>query len=223
MGYRQLVDFAILDMMPVQLYTTTDKSIRSILIKDLKEKYRNHDKNKTAIIPELALPRGLARIDVAVVNGVMHGYELKSDFDNLLRLRLQIDAYNLIFDKVTLVVGRKHILEALNAIPNWWGVTVAKEQNNAQDLNLFLIREAEDNPGQDIYTIATMLWKREALELLDKKHIKNQNHCSKEILCKMLVEEYDKDELKEHVRQYLVNRFFNSKWRADEASKRYDD
>jgi len=210
-------------MMPAQLYTTTDKSIRTILLKDLKEKYRNHDKNTTAIIPELALPKGLARIDVAVVNGVMHGYELKSDFDNLLRLRLQIDAYNLIFDKVTLVVGRKHILEALNAIPSWWGVTVAKEQNGAQDLNLFLIREAEDNPEQDIYTIATMLWRREALELLNKKQTKKQKYSSKDIICKTLVETYERDELKDHVKQYLVNRFFNSKWRADEVSKTYDD
>lgn len=210
-------------MMPVQLYTTTDKSIRNILLKDLNEKYKNHDKNKTAIIPELALPRGLARIDVAVVNGIMHGYELKSDFDNLLRLRLQIDAYNLIFDKVTLVVGKKHILEALNAIPSWWGVTVAKEQNNAQDLNLFLIREAEDNPEQDIYTIATMLWRREALELLDKKQVRKQKYSSKEIICKTLVQEYEKEDLKDYVRQYLVNRFFNSAWRAGEASKTYGD
>lgn len=207
--------------MPAQLYTTTDKSIRSILLKNLNEKYKGHD-NHTAIIPELALPRGLARIDVAVVNGVMHGFELKSDFDNLLRLTLQIEAYNLIFDKVTLVVGRKHILEALSAIPNWWGVTVAKAHEDASDLSLFPIREAEDNPEQDIYTIATMLWRREALELLIKKRIENKKYCSKESICKTLVEAYEKEELKDYVRQFLVKRFFNSKWRVDEQSAQYD-
>lgn len=204
-------------MMPVQVYNTTDKLIRDVLLKDLKNKYKDYDQNNTAIISELALPSGIARIDVAVVNGVMHGYELKSDFDNLLRLRLQIDAYNLIFDKVTLVVGRKHILEAMNLIPSWWGITVAKTNNGSDNLSLFSIKDADDNPKQDIFTLSMLLWKSEAYELLRRKDLKVKKNLSKEIVCNKLQDYYEKSELKSEIRKALVKRFFNSSWKVDGA------
>ena len=36
----------------------------------------------TLFISELVLQRGAARIDLAVINGKLHGYEIKSDADN---------------------------------------------------------------------------------------------------------------------------------------------
>lgn len=209
--------------MPISLYDTTDESIRSALIKVLKVKYKNHNLNKTAIIPELALPRGLARIDIAVINGIMHGYELKSDFDSLNRLTSQIEAYNLIFDKVTLVVGKKHIIEAINTVPDWWGIVVAQKLDNSTKLNLLPIREAKVNPKQDIHIITRMLWKQEALNLLTKKNITCKKNFTKESIYNNLIEGYDVKELKGHVRKYLIKRFFNSDWRVDEELRKYGD
>ena len=51
---------------------------------------------------------GTVRIDVAVLNGEMCGYEIKSDRDTLERLPFQIEIYSKEFDKLTLVVGRRH-------------------------------------------------------------------------------------------------------------------
>ena len=48
----------------------------------------------TRVVEELGLRHGLARVDVAVVNGIIHGYELKSDKDNLKRLPHQIQVYS---------------------------------------------------------------------------------------------------------------------------------
>lgn len=56
----------------------------------------------TRIVEELGLRHGLARVDIAVVNGIIYGYELKSDKDNLQRLPHQIEIYNSVLDKVTL-------------------------------------------------------------------------------------------------------------------------
>ena len=56
----------------------------------------------TRIVDELGLRHGIARVDIAVVNGIIHGYELKSDKDNLKRLPHQIQIYGSVLDKVTL-------------------------------------------------------------------------------------------------------------------------
>ncbi|HHY79514.1 MAG TPA: sce7726 family protein, partial [Thermoanaerobacter sp.] len=48
----------------------------------------------TIFVNELDICFGTARIDVAVINGKMHGFEIKSEQDNLERLPAQIEAYN---------------------------------------------------------------------------------------------------------------------------------
>ncbi|HSW88912.1 MAG TPA: sce7726 family protein [Candidatus Saccharimonadales bacterium] len=203
-------------------FSTTDKTIRAVLIQQLGMEYKDH--SKTAIIPEFTLPNGLARIDIAVVNGIMHGYELKSDLDNLFRLKSQMDAYNLIFDKVTLVVGKKHVIEALDLIPQWWGITIAKSLGNAKEPLLIEIRKAEDNPEQDMYTIANLLWKIEALEILSKiNESKNLKSKQKRIICKKLAECLGEQELKDYVREQLIKRSINANFRSVEELKRYDD
>lgn len=192
-------------------FTTTDKSIREVLLTELNKKYaKNH---KTAIIPEFSLPNGAARIDIAVVNGIMHGYELKSDFDNLLRLQRQIEAYSLIFDKVTLVVGKKHLLDAIHFIPSWWGITIAKMTNNAISPILLPIREPAINPEQDINYVVELLWKNEAKDILLNCCKINTEQLLKKDLTNILIDELDHQDLKSIIRKKLVQRFFNSAWR----------
>src|SRR3990167_10801492 len=107
---------------------TNDASIRVVLRENLKDNYQNDP--ETAIFEELGVAHGAARVDIAVVNGIMHGYEVKSDLDTLRRLPEQIEVYNSVFDKMTLVVGKSHLYEAIKIIPDWWGVVVAKVDEN---------------------------------------------------------------------------------------------
>src|SRR6266446_8136444 len=79
----------------------------------------------TCIVDELGLRHGAARVDIAVVNGIIHGFELKSDKDNLKRLPHQIQIYSSVLDKVTLVVGMRHAHEATKLVPDWWGIKIA--------------------------------------------------------------------------------------------------
>lgn len=199
--------------MSIHNFTTTDKTVRKILLIELGKKYKSN--SDTAIIPEFPLLNGSARIDIAVVNGIMHGYELKSDLDTLTRLQSQMYAYNLIFDKVTLVVGKRHIIEALHLIPEWWGITVARDDNYSRTPRLIPIREAVHNPTQNMHIIAHMLWKDEMLNILSSMGVsKRVSDKPKQYLCNILVSSIHQDELKTHVRRILISRAFNSFYRS---------
>jgi hypothetical protein len=191
---------------------TNDKIIRSELRKDLDRMCKKHVDTK--IIEELGISHGLARIDIAVVNGIIHGYELKSDMDNLKRLPQQIIAYNAVLDKVTLVVGEAHLYQAIRIIPEWWGITVTSPLSPNQNLNLIKIRKPEQNPNQNSQAIAMLLWREEALNILEKmgkaKGLKSKNR--KQIYEK-LVELLTQKELKNIVRKQL---HFRINWRSDQ-------
>src|SRR3972149_9340893 len=94
-----------------KLISTNDLIIRSALKEDLRK--RHAQDNKLRIIEELGVNHGTARIDIAVVNGIMHGYEIKSDQDTLQRLPEQMNIFNAVFNKVTLVVGKSHLYDAI--------------------------------------------------------------------------------------------------------------
>jgi len=47
---------------------------------------------ETVILEELGIQHGLSRIDLAVVNGELNGFELKSDKDTLARLPEQAES-----------------------------------------------------------------------------------------------------------------------------------
>lgn len=71
----------------------------------------------SVVVEELGLCRGRVRVDLAVVNGSLHGYEIKSDRDSLDRLAGQADVYSKVLDQVTLVVGERHLAHAMDRVP----------------------------------------------------------------------------------------------------------
>jgi hypothetical protein len=119
----------------------------------------------TLIVDELALRHGAARVDVAVVNGIIHGYELKSDFDTLKRLPHQVKIYNSVLDRITLIVGERHLDEAIDIIPEWWGVKLARMGLRGA-VHFTEIRRPKNNPLQEILAVSKLLWREEALTLL---------------------------------------------------------
>ena len=124
-------------------------------------------RSDTVLIEELGLCQGLARIDLATVSGVLHGYEIKSNRDRLSRLASQAETYSRVFDHVTLVVGTKHMKAALQLVPRWWGVLLVRGDIEGVLLDPF--RPAAENPGQDPRALVELLWRDEALELLARQ------------------------------------------------------
>ncbi len=141
-----------------------DRDIRSTLYATEFARHR-HDPS-TLIIDELGLAWGAIRVDVAVVNGQIHGYEIKSDADTLGRLRAQAAMYGRVLDRVTLVAGRL-LEEARHVVPEWWGLCEAREVEPGR-VKLKHVRAAKRNRAIDLEALAMLLWRDEALAILEE-------------------------------------------------------
>ena len=146
---------------------TRDSDIRSVLMHELGKRFSDpaHD----LILQEFGC--NTARIDVAVVNGSLHGFEIKSDSDSLARLVGQVEQYGRVFDFVTLICGRRLFSAARELVPKWWGLRVARFENRGVILEK--VRSPKQNKSQDKAALARMLWKDEALRCLRKNGFKN--------------------------------------------------
>lgn len=195
----------------------SDKIIRHILIENICKTY---DKSKLRIIEELNINDKNTRVDIAVINGIFHGYEIKSDLDNLERLPKQIKDYNKVFDKMTLVVGKKHLLKSFNLVPDHWGVTVVKKSKNGFVLNE--IRKPTINKLQDKMVISNLLWKNEALSILDDLgEVRGFRSKRKELINEHLSGLLDLKTLKSKVRFIFLNS--RKDWRSGSAPVLYAD
>jgi hypothetical protein len=117
------------------------------------------------IVDELVLLRGLVRVDVAVINDCLHGYEIKSDADNLERLPGQQAGYKKVFERMTLVAAERHIEEAVKLVPPCWGLIAVGEQDGspyAKEIWPSIL-----NRELDSLALAQLLWRDEVIELLD--------------------------------------------------------
>ena len=132
-----------------------DSDIRLALYAKLSEEYGNDP--TTFVRPEVGLCAGKRRIDVMVVNGELTGYEIKSDEDTLARLVGQAEAYGLVLDRAVLVTTNRYLEDALAVLPNWWGVTVARAEDNV--VHLECVRSPALNCEHDAFALAQFLWR----------------------------------------------------------------
>jgi hypothetical protein len=144
-----------------------DTDVRRALLHRLEVQYSDDD--ATRIVEEMGVWSGSVRIDVAVINGELSGFELKSDRDTLDRLPLQAELYSKVFDRVTLVCGERHAVKATQLVPAWWGITVANDGING--VSLEDSRPSEGNPAADPYLIAQLLWRTEVVSILGRTGI----------------------------------------------------
>jgi hypothetical protein len=139
-----------------------DQEIRRQLRHRLKNEFGNDP--DALILDELGVCCGQVRADMAVVNGELKGFEIKSDQDTLLRLDSQASVYGRVFDTISIVVAPKHLKKARQIIPSWWGILLAVKNGNA-DLDIRKYRRERNNPAPDPLAIAQLIWRDEAFEL----------------------------------------------------------
>jgi|WetSurMetagenome_2_1015567.scaffolds.fasta_scaffold27066_2 hypothetical protein len=181
-----------------------DSDIRAVLKNKILRRYlKDQD---TVIIDELGINNGSSRVDVALVNGTIHGFEIKSDCDSLARLPDQIRAFCEVLDRVTLVVGYKLAGAALKMIPNWWGVKLA-EQIPTGEIRLAEARSPRNNPQLDKLSIIKFLWREEALELLEEiASIEGFKLKPRKYIYEKLADVAELDVIRSRVRYQLKNR-----------------
>ena len=172
----------------------------------------HHDDPNTRVLDELSLWYGSARVDIAVVNGFLHGYEIKSDRDTLERLEGQSQVYNAVLDRTTIVVGAKHLEKVLAVVPGWWGVKLAR-QGPRRAVHFDTVRGPHLNPTIDPVKVAALLWNDELTEILaERGAARGVRGKSRHAMCERLVEVLSLTDLRAVVRARLKGR---TTWRAD--------
>lgn len=146
------------------IISPADADIRTALRKKITSTYGDHP--DTVVLDELGVCRGEVRVDVAVVNGKIHGYEIKSDRDSLRRLAGQVELYGKVLDQATLVAGERHLDAAAAMLPEWWGLLLVKSTNNG--LHFETVRRAQMNPARDARALAEFLWLEDSIALLEQ-------------------------------------------------------
>ena len=147
--------------------TFGDAEIRRALRSRLLVKHA--DEADTVVIEELGVCRGQVRIDLAVVNGLFHGYEIKSDRDSLRRLDGQFDLYSKVLDRATIVVGDRHLTETSNIVPRWWGVLLV--ESGLKGPRFKTVRRGRNNPRRDPRSLVELLWLDDAIALLTRRDV----------------------------------------------------
>jgi hypothetical protein len=179
-----------------------DSDIRAALVASLRASHAGTD---TLIRNEDGICAGRRRIDVAVVNGELAGYEIKSDVDTLSRLQGQADAYGQVLDRASVVVTQRHVDHALAVVPRWWGVWLAESRDDGVQLSE--LQPGGANESWDAYALCQLLWRDEALsELTARGLARGLSRKARHYIWLTLSESLVIDELRELVRQRLKER-----------------
>ncbi len=169
----------------------------------LKRLRRHHANPATLVVNELGLKHGRCRADIAVINGHLIGYEIKSDSDSLRRLDEQIHIYSKVFDCAALILSETHLKDARKIVPKWWGIILANEGRKGA-IHFEVVREKGFNPFVDDYSVAQLLWHVEAQTMLSSLGIisPTSKH-TRAVLYQKLVDSIESVELRKLVRDCL--------------------
>lgn len=186
-----------------------DRDIRAALWALLDEEHANDP--DTLVLDELGICQGETRADVAVVNGSLAAFEIKSDRDTLTRLPGQVEAYQRVFDIVTVIVGGRYVERIVEAIPETWGVIQAVPEPHSVELRP--LREPLKNERVDPLSVTQLLWRDEALALLEGRGLaKGLRSKPRRLLWQAIVDQLSPEEVSEAVRAQLKAR---EGWRSD--------
>lgn len=178
-----------------------DKQIRVALRNKVFRHYRLTP--SALVLEEVGIRHGAARVDFLVVNGLLHGFELKSDRDNLSRLENQIQIFSSTLDRMTLVVGYRLVDKALRMVPEWWGVKLANLGKRGA-IHFRDARTPKNNPCVEKEAVVKLLWQDQALQVLEElgADVGVRSKTRKEIYAR-LAECADLDLIRAKVRHFL--------------------
>ncbi len=191
-----------------------DYHIRVALRARLRDEHRGDP--DTLIIEELGVRQGEVRADLAVINGSINGFEIKSGRDTLDRLPRQRDAYVECFDSTTLVIEEKHLGKLGSNVPREWGILVAAEYGD--EVRFEVLRTAEPNGRVRPDVVVQFLWKDEALAALTELGVAaNPRTMTRPKLWELLIASVEPDVLRRIVREKIKAR---GDWRAERRRAR---
>ena len=197
---------------------TNDQDIRHALHSRLQKQY--YVKDDHLVVDELSLEHGRNRVDIAVFDSCIHGYEIKSSKDNLLRLQNQLSQYSKSLQKVTFVVAENHFKDVMISTPEWCGLILVTKGPRG-GVSFRSMRRAKLNPNVDFFSLAHILWRSEAIDLLYQYGVTERlEYKTRKELYKQLNQVMTVQQLALEIKTKLLKR---GNWRADEQPLSYDD
>lgn len=165
------------------------------------------DEPDTRVVDELDLCNGSARVDVAVLNGKLTCWEIKSPRDRLDRLPGQVDYYSRVCDEAWLVTDARHLVAAESMVPDWWGLMLIDEAPDG-GAALSVGRPALTNPEIDPAALVRLLWREETLAALERagRDTAPLARAPRRDLWAALVDELDEFDVRNVVREQLKAR-----------------
>lgn len=176
-----------------------DFDIRSHLKDSILKKY--YSDSHSRVVEEFTLPIAKARIDMAVINGHLHGFEIKSASDTLQRLPSQLIAYAKVFDYLTVVTEDKYKDKVLNILPDWVGVSICYERDGVPAIKK--IKKGLLNNNKETFYLAKLLWREELIQILNEHKISFRSKDRNWILAEQVSLNFNSKKLSILVREKL--------------------
>lgn len=159
---------------------------------------------ESIVVEELKIPLTKSRIDIAVVNGNLHGYEVKSASDSLSRLPHQIMGYSKVFDLITIATEAKYAERIYKLVPEWIGIIVCENINGLPIIKL--VQNASQNPAKEGLFVAKLLWHDELIELASTFNVPHKKSDRNWLLCQSISTHIDLEQISKFVRLKLKSR-----------------
>lgn len=135
------------------------------IVDELARRARARHGDDARVLREWAIGAASCRVDLAVVNGRIDCFEVKSAHDRVARLPRQAEAYSGVADRAVLVVEQTSWTDrAVALVPPWWGVWCVRRDGAV--LRVRPLRSQRPNPTPDPFAISQLLWREEAMALL---------------------------------------------------------
>lgn len=177
-----------------------DFQIRQILHNT--ELLKFHNDNDSKVVEELDLLVAKARIDLAVINGSFHGYEIKSASDTLQRLPSQLLAYTYVFDYLTIITEEKYFQKIIDTTPDWIAVATCSKNNQEIEIK----RQGYRNTSTNGFHLAQLLWRDELLEVIKEQNLPCKKKYRNWVLCEAINANLDIETISQIVRKKIKAR-----------------
>ncbi|AKF46323.1 sce7726 family protein [Pseudomonas fragariae (ex Marin et al. 2024)] len=144
----------------------SEKEIKALLIDWLFDKGMIND---AVIINEMVVANWSRRADIAVANGRLYGFEIKSHFDTLKRLPGQVESFQAHFDKVVVVAATKFIASIQRDYPSEIGILEVYEVSGRAKIRQ--VRPGRICEVKDVSKLTSLITKSELEKFLKQSGI----------------------------------------------------
>ena len=121
------------------------------------------DPKKDSIGNEVLFSQHRRRADLLILSDSFHALEIKGDADRLTKLSCQLEDYCKTFDKVSVVITKKHLVNAKKIIPRSVGLILVEGER------IIVLRDPRMNQRLDKASLLMFLNKKLLLGLLKTK------------------------------------------------------